>query len=120
MAGEQNLEKLLKDMSPELIDGEYVFCTFSNSQYGDYSELNPIAFIRETEGLSLVIPKSKADEFGYRYESVFKGITLNIHSSLDAVGLTAIFSNKLSEYGISANVIAGYYHDHIFVQSKLA
>lgn len=120
MAGEQNLEKLLKNMSPELMKGEYIFCSFADAQYGDYAELNPIAFIREIEGLSLVIPKSKADEFGYRYESVFKGITLNIHSSLDAVGLTAIFSNKLSEYGISANVIAGYYHDHIFVQSKLA
>lgn len=120
MTGERNLEKLLKDMSPELIEGEYVFCTFADAQYGDYTELNPIAFNRETEGISLVIPKSKADEFGYRYESAFKGITLKIHSSLDAVGLTAVFSNKLSAHEISANVIAGYYHDHIFVRSAKA
>jgi hypothetical protein len=39
---------------------------------------------------------------------------------LDAVGLTAAFANKLKDYDISANVIAGYYHDHIFVQHAVA
>ena len=102
------------------MDGEYVFCTFQDAQYGDYSELEPIAAIKESEGLTLIIPKSKADETQLAYESVFKGITLSVHSSLDAVGLTAAFSGKLTEHGISANVIAGYHHDHIFVQTELA
>jgi len=120
VTGEKGLDKLLASMSPELMDGEYVFCTFQNAQYGDYSDLEPIAAISESEGLTLIIPKSKADEKSFSYESVFKGITLSIHSSLDAVGLTAAFSSKLTEHGISANVIAGYYHDHIFVQRELA
>lgn len=107
-------------MSPTLIEGEFIFCTFQDAQYGDYPELEPVAAIREAEGLTLVIPKSKADESNIRYESVFKQITLTVHSSLDAVGLTAAISRKLTEYGISANVIAGYYHDHIFVQSEHA
>ena len=68
----------------------------------------------------MIVPKPKADERNISYESVFRGITLTIHSSLDAIGLTAAFSNKLTEQRISANVIAGYYHDHIFVQSELA
>lgn len=102
------------------MDGEYVFCTFRDARYGDYSDLDPIAAISESEGLTLVVPKSKADEKSFVYESVYKRITLNIHSSLDAVGLTAAFSNKLTEHGISANVIAGYYHDHIFVQGEFA
>jgi hypothetical protein len=42
-------------------------------------------------------------------------ITLKVHSSLEAVGLTAAFSRALTEAGISANVVAAYYHDHIFV-----
>jgi len=120
MTGERDIEKLLKSMSPELMDGEYVFCTFQDAQYGDYSDLEPIAAISESEGLTLIIPKSKADVRGLSYESIFKRITLSIHSSLDAVGLTAAFSNKLTEQGISANVIAGYYHDHIFVQREFA
>ena len=120
MTGERDLGNLVASMSPALMDGEYVFCTFQDAQYGDHSDLEPVAAIKESEGLTLIIPKSKADDKSYSYESVFKGITLSIHSSLDAVGLTAAFSSKLTEHGISANVIAGYYHDHIFVQSELA
>lgn len=107
-------------MSPQLMNGEYVFCTFQDAQYGDHLNLEPIASIRESEGLTLVIPRSKADDNNLSYKSIFKGITLSIHSSLDAIGLTAAFSGKLTEHGISANVIAGYYHDHIFVQKDLA
>lgn len=120
MTGEKNLEKLLKSMSPKLINGEFVFCTFQNARYGEYSDLEPIASINEFEGLTLIIPKFKADEKNIKYESVFKGITLSVHSSLDAVGLTAAFANKLAEHGLSANVVAGYYHDHIFIRSELA
>jgi len=118
MTGERDLEKLLASMSPKLMDGEYVYCTLQDAQYGDYSDLEPVAAINESEGLTLIIPKSKADDKNISYESVFKGITLSIHSSLDAVGLTAAFSSKLTEHEISANVIAGYYHDHIFVQRE--
>ena len=120
MSGEKDLGKLLLAMSPELIPGEFVFCSFANARYGDHSDLEPIAAFTESEGLTLVIPKSKADEHGIKYETIFRGITLNVHSSLDAVGLTAAFTGKLTEHGISANVMAGYYHDHIFVQHELA
>lgn len=120
MSGERDLVKLLTNMSPELTDEEFVFCTFHGGRYGEYTDLEPIAAISESEGLTLVIPKVIADNRKLDYEFVFKCITLRVHSSLDAIGLTAAFSGKLTEHGISANVIAGYYHDHVFVQSEYA
>ena len=79
------------------------------------SDLNPVAAFKEEEGISLVINKETADENGIKYDSVFRLISLHVHSSLDAVGLTAAFSGALGKAGISANVVAAYYHDHIFV-----
>ena len=115
MAGEKQLSRLLRDLSPILLEGEFVFCSFAGAVYGDYAELDPVAAVREAEGLTLVIPKSAADSRGLDYDGVFRAITLGVHSSLDAVGLTAAFAGMLTDHGISANVIAGYYHDHIFV-----
>ena len=120
MAGEEDLSRLLRTMSPTLIAGEFVFCSFADARYGDYPDLEPIAAVTEREGITLVIPRSKADENGPEYDSVFRCITLTVHSSLDAVGLTAAVSSKLAEHGISANVIAGHFHDHIFVSAELA
>jgi len=120
MSGETSLQKMLATLSPQAMDGEYVFCSFEDARYGDYAELEPVAAIRESEGLTLVVPRDNADRRGIGYESVFSGITLGIHSSLDAVGLTASCASKLTEHGISANVIAGFYHDHIFVQREFA
>ena len=120
MTGETDLNRLLASLSPRLIDGEFVFCAFPDSRYGDYAHLEPVAAIVEPEGLTLVVPKSKADEQSLHYASVFRMITLGVQSSLDAVGLTAAFTGKLTEYGISSNVVAGFYHDHIFVPRDMA
>ncbi|WP_289030979.1 ACT domain-containing protein [uncultured Paraglaciecola sp.] len=119
MVGETNLEKLLRSMSPKLLPEEYVFCSVEG-RYGDFQELNPLAVYQESEGLTLVLLAKTAKANKLPFESVFKGITLTVHSSLDAVGLTAAVATKLAEKGISANVIAAYYHDHIFVQAEKA
>ena len=120
MSGEASLEKLLATMSPALIDGEYVFCTLPKARYGDYAETGPIASFAEAEGMTLVVSKDAAEKHDLSYEGVFKCITLGVHSSLAAVGLTAAVAGKLAEHGIAANVIAAYFHDHVFVQSELA
>jgi len=119
MIGETNLDKLLASMSPKLIAGEFVFCSVQ-SDYLDFNALSPLATFRESEGLTLVISKEMAIANQLPFESVFRGITLTVHSSLDAVGLTAAVSSKLADNNISANVIAAYYHDHIFVQTDKA
>lgn len=119
MAGKTNLSDILHTLTPVLVAEHYVFCSLPG-HYGDYADLSPIATFMEQEGLTLVLPQDQADQAGYGYESVFRMITLSVHSSLDAVGLTAAVATRLTEQGISANVIAAFYHDHLFVQSEKA
>jgi hypothetical protein len=73
------------------------------------------ATIREVEGLSVVLRRADADAHGVAHEFVAAWLTLTVHSSLEAIGLTAAFSRGLGEAGISCNVIAGFHHDHILV-----
>ncbi|WP_060981821.1 ACT domain-containing protein [Vibrio splendidus] len=114
-----DLDVLLKSISPELIEGSYVFCTVDGT-LADYVQLNPISTFQEKEGLTLVLEEYVATKAQLNFDGVFSLITLSVHSSLEAVGLTAAFATKLGSYGISANVVAGYYHDHIFVQKDKA
>ena len=107
-------------MSPALRPETYAFCTFPNAKYGDFPEYGPIATYQEDEGLTMVITEATARTHNIAYESTLRAITLRVHSSLDAVGLTSAVASKLSGQNISANVVAAYYHDHIFVPSGRA
>jgi hypothetical protein len=118
MSGEINLTKLIASMTPVLAKNEYIFATLNTFDYKQLSLLNPISTFQEKEGLTVILTKEKADEFNIPYAGIFKCITLNVHSSLDAVGLTAAVSTKLTQSNISANVVAAYYHDHVFIAAK--
>jgi hypothetical protein len=117
MTGETDLNRLLSSMAPRLLDDEFVFFSIPGAGYGDHADLSPKASFIEDEGLTLVITRDRADQAGIPYGSVFRCITLTVHSNLDAVGFTAAVSRQLAKNGICANVTAAYYHDHIFVTS---
>ncbi|MBF6030084.1 ACT domain-containing protein [Pseudomonas sp. P115] len=116
MAGETALATLLRSMSPHLNDGDYVFCTLPDNRIPPGCEV--IGSFREQEGLTLILERQQAEQAGLAFDYVAAWITLNVHSALEAVGLTAAFSSALGKAGISCNVIAGYYHDHLFVGRK--
>jgi hypothetical protein len=119
MPGVTELDELLASMSPKLVEGEFVFCTV-DGVLSDYIHVESLATFREKEGLTLVLDKQIAIKSGMPFESTYSLISLTVHSSLEAVGLTAAVSTKLAAKGISANVMAAYYHDHIFVQTEKA
>ncbi|MBU2978729.1 ACT domain-containing protein [Alteromonas sp. C1M14] len=119
MSGITDLRTLLCAMRPVLLDDEFVFCTVE-APLSQYLELNPVATFCEQEGLTLVLTKAVAQKAKLAFSGSYRQITLTVHSSLDGVGLTAAISATLADKGISANVIAAYYHDHIFVPSDKA
>lgn len=114
MQGETNLDTLLQFMQPTLREGEYVFCSV-NHKDNDYLNLKPICTFIEDEGLTLILSRHLADTYELSYTSVFRMITLSVHSSLEAVGFLAAITGKLAEHGISVNPVSAYYHDHLFV-----
>jgi uncharacterized protein len=118
MSGEKNLAILLKTMKPTLNKGDYVFCTLKNIEQVDFNDV--LFFFREEEGVTVIVTKEVANNMQLDYSFVASWITLMVHSSLGAVGLTAAFSKALTEADISCNVIAAYFHDHIFVDQKVA
>ncbi|WP_343330412.1 ACT domain-containing protein [Polaribacter staleyi] len=116
MSGEKNLEALLKSMKPKHNLGEFVFCKAENLDQINLSQI--VMTFKEEESITIIAKKEVADTLNLDYTFVASWITLTVHSSLEAVGLTAAFSNALSANGISCNVVAAYYHDHIFVDTK--
>jgi hypothetical protein len=113
MPGETDLEQLLQGMKPKLNEGEYVFCTVDSFQRA--ATLNPVCIFQEYEAVTVIIHKHQADNAALPYSIICAWITLTVHSSLEAVGLTAAVSKALTDSNISCNVVAAYYHDHIFV-----
>lgn len=112
MTGERDLRKLISGMEPVLDPMAYSFVSVAP---GEAPTSQPLMRFRETEGDTLILSLSDAEAQGLDVARPFRRITLTVHSDLEAVGLTAAFSNALAEVGISANVVAGFYHDHIFV-----
>jgi hypothetical protein len=94
--------------------GMYVFATVSEIPEG----LTPFATIAEDEGITVVVAEDQARDAGLPLDERFARITLGVHSALDSIGLTATIAQTLASRSISCNVIAGYFHDHLFVQAE--
>lgn len=113
-----DLAVLLRSMEPTLRPGACVYCMVPFGT--DISALSPLATVAESEGLTLVLSEEQAVAAGLSVLFRAAWITLTVHSDLQAVGLTAAFAGALSRAGISCNVIAGAFHDHILVPIEQA
>jgi hypothetical protein len=107
------LEQLLSTMQPQLEPEIYVYCIWplDKSWHGPL----PLATFKEKEGLTLILTEQQAQD--YQLDILFRArwISLTVHSDLEAVGLTAAFATALADAGLSCNVFAGAYHDHVLV-----
>ncbi|MFV0549344.1 MAG: ACT domain-containing protein [Limnobaculum xujianqingii] len=114
----KQLSTLLSSMSPALSSETYVFCTVVEEFSEQLFRFKPKGLFVEQEGITLIITQQTALAHQLAFSGTFRQITLTVHSSLEAVGLTAAVSKALADNNISANVVAAYYHDHIFVPEQ--
>jgi hypothetical protein len=107
-------------MEPVLLDGEFVFVSVPDPAHLPALADAALASVSEPEGVTLVVPRDTADAGGFPYDFVAAWIMLRVHSALDAVGLTATVAGALAGAGISCNVLAGRFHDHLLVPHERA
>jgi hypothetical protein len=113
MTGETNLDELIKSLSAVLVEGLYVFATVRpNPKSLDFV---PRMIFSEAEGTTYILLKSEAEMLGLTYEFPCRMITLNIHSSLEAVGFMARIATELAKHDMGVNPVSGFFHDHLFV-----
>lgn len=108
----------MNQLNPVLNKGEYVFVTVLDTYTLDPKKI--IGFFKEKEGNTLIIEKELAEQLSLPYYFKAAWLTLEASTSLNAIGLTAAFSSALANQNISCNVVAGYHHDHIFVDHTKA
>jgi len=108
---ETDLATLIRAMNPRLKPGTFVFATVKTVP----AAIDPLMTFRETEGITLILPQAEAEAAGLPFTFAARMITLEIHSSLNAVGFLAAISARLAEAGMAVNPVSGFYHDHLFV-----
>jgi hypothetical protein len=109
---------MLSALASRLVLGGFVFCTVPSTRKNEYAGLSPLVMFREHEGLTLVLDVESADKACLDNSAVLLYITVGVEHALDSVGLTARVSPQLAKRGISASVIAAYYHDPIFLPAR--
>lgn len=111
----RDTQAMISQMSPSL-DGEtYHFCTFADPNEGlDLTAVALMSF-HEDEGLTLILRDVDARAHKCKTNHPMRKITLQVHSALDGVGLTAAVASELATHDIACNMVAAFHHDHVFV-----
>jgi hypothetical protein len=119
MTGETDLSALLASMEPAPTDDVWVFVTLPPGATIPHG-VTPLMTYGEAEGLTLILRQNEAEAAGLAHVFPSRRITLNVHSSLEAVGFLAALLPVLAAAGIGVNPVSGYFHDHLFVPADRA
>jgi hypothetical protein len=110
---DQELERLLASINPQLEEGIFTFCLLEPGEVP--AGLDVQMLFREREATTVVVPEAEARQRGLTGEFPCQWITLGAQSDLAAVGFLAAVTTRLAAAGISTNAVSAYFHDHIFV-----
>ncbi len=99
----RDLALMLAGLDPHLDPQRYQFVTAPGPR------AQALATFHEDEGWSSIVVADDAAA------APMKRITLQVHSALEGVGLTAAVTTCLAQAGIACNMVAAFHHDHLFV-----
>ena len=119
MSGETDLQKLLASMTPRLHPEVHVFATLPPGTLLPEG-VEPVMHFIEREGTTLIVTEDRAKAAGLVGTFRSRMITLDIHSSLEAVGFLAAITTRLAAAGMGVNPVSAFYHDHLFVPAERA
>ncbi len=113
----RELSKLLRELRPRLNAERIAYAALTADRpIPDVA----IGWFREAEGETVLLPAAAAREAGLRVIAECAWITLDVHSAIEAVGMTAAVARALTAEGIPCNVVAAIHHDHLFVPPERA
>lgn len=126
--GETDLNTLLSTLTVSLSPTTYIFLTFPPPMIiQNLPSTLPLQMaFQEREGFTIITSEDAARDNGYTVPdqsstppvtAAFpcRMITLNVHSSLEAVGFIAVIATELKKIGMGVNPVSGFFHDHCFV-----
>ncbi|KAG9518450.1 hypothetical protein KCU93_g8395, partial [Aureobasidium melanogenum] len=114
--GEVSLAKLLATLTATLHPQTYVFAVLAEeTSLPPFSEVEMLFREAKAEGITVITTQEYAETHGLEYTFPCRKITLDVMSSLDAVGFIAVVATRLAAAGMGVNPISGFYHDHLFV-----
>lgn len=116
MSGNTNLQEVLSSIKVSCDDVEYGFATVSAGTKISIEEV--IGTFAESEGLTVIASKEYLADKKLPFEGPFAKLSIEVYTSLELIGLTAVLATRLAEQGISANVVAAYFHDHVLCSTK--
>lgn len=116
--GETDLDAMLASLAVARRPGVFTYIAVEVPTPGLLASAH--AIVKEGPLTTIVLPVDAAERAGQLVTVRFAWLSLTVQSSLEAVGLTAAISERLSRLDIPCNILAGYHHDHVLVPVERA